>query len=104
MFARTSLWSGSPETLGGWAEHASIIKVKALVESLAGNVGYVFLLDRTQGRGLTLTLWESEQASLASDAAAEQSRASTQQATGIQLLERGRWQVVASSLQSGGQL
>lgn len=40
---------------GGWAEHAAI-KVKALVESLAGNVGYVFLLDGTQGRGLTLTL------------------------------------------------
>jgi hypothetical protein len=74
--------------------------VKALVESLAGNVGYVFLLDRTQGRGLTLTLWESEQAALASAAAAEQSR-STQQATGIQLRRRpvssywnggaGRW-------------
>ena len=48
MFVRTSLWSGPPQTLEGWAEHAAI-KMKALVESLAGNVGYVFLLDRGQG-------------------------------------------------------
>jgi quinol monooxygenase YgiN len=105
MFARTSLWTGTPETLEAWAEHASV-KVKALLEGLgpqAGNVGYAFLVDRAQGRGLTLTLWESEQAALASDQTAEQSRASIQQATGIQLKERGRWQVLAASLQSGSQ-
>ena len=98
MFARTSLWSGSPESLQRWAEHATT-KVKALVESAPGNAGYVFLVDPASKRGITLTLWESEQAALATDQTAEQSRASTQLATGIQLVERGRWQVLATSLQ-----
>ena len=102
MFARTSVWSGSPETLGQRAEHAST-KVRSLVESLPGNVGYVFLIDRAGVRALTLTLWESEEAALASDAAAGRSRASTQEATGIELVERGRYHVLASSLQSASQ-
>ena len=96
MFARTSLWTGSSEILDRWADHVLTI-VKPLVASGSGNSGYLFLLDRANGRGMTLTLWESEEAALASDQMAEQSRASTQQATGITLVERGRWNVVASS-------
>ena len=99
MFARTSLWSGSSEILDHWAEHVSTI-VKPLVASGPGNAGYLFLLDRTNGRGMTVTLWESEDAANASDQMAEQSRASTQQTTGITLVERGRWSVVTSSLRS----
>jgi hypothetical protein len=43
---------------------------------------------------MTLTLWESEEAALTSDHAAEKSRASTVEATGIELLARGRFEVV----------
>jgi hypothetical protein len=39
-------------------------------------------------------LWESEEAALTSDQAAEKSRASTVAATGIELLARGRFEVV----------
>ena len=56
MFARTSTWSGSPEELQKWADHAAS-KVKGFVEGLPGNAGVMFLIDRDSGTALTLTLW-----------------------------------------------
>jgi heme-degrading monooxygenase HmoA len=94
MVARTSSWSGSRETLERWAEHVEN-NVKPFVRGLPGNVGAVFLVDRESGRGVTLTLWESEEAAVETDRNAEQSRTSTVEATGIELVERGRWEVVA---------
>jgi hypothetical protein len=44
---------------------------------------------------LTLTVWESDDAAAETDRKAEQSRASTVGATGVELVERGRWEVVA---------
>ena len=95
MFARTSTWTGSPEVLDRWAEHV-VRHVRPAIEKLSrGNSGAVFLVNRSSGRALTLTLWESEEAALASDEFAEQSRAKTIEATGIELVERGRYEVVA---------
>ena len=65
-----------------------------MVAGLTGNAGAYFLVDRDGGTALTLTLWESEAAALASDQAAEKSRASTVAATGVELLARGRFEVV----------
>ena len=45
-------------------------------------------------RAFTLTLWDSEVAALASDQAAEKSRESTVEATGVELVQRGRFRVV----------
>jgi heme-degrading monooxygenase HmoA len=94
MVARTSTWAGSPETLERWAEHAEQ-QVKPFVSTLPGNAGAVFLIDREHSTGLTLTLWESDEAAAETDKNAEQSRASTVAATGIELVERGRWEVIA---------
>jgi heme-degrading monooxygenase HmoA len=94
MFARTSTWTGSSDALERWAEHVAA-QVRPAVEKQAGNAGAVFLVDRLGGRALTLTLWESEEAARASDEFAEQSRAKTMQATGIELVERGRYEVAA---------
>jgi len=94
VVARTSSWKGSPETLERWAEHAER-HVQPFVAALPGNAGAVFLVDRERGTGLTLTLWESEEAAAETDRNAEQSRASTVAATGIDLVERGSWEVVA---------
>jgi hypothetical protein len=55
MFARTSIWSGSPEALQKWADNA-VSTVKGFVEGLPGNAGAVFLVDRDGGTALTLTL------------------------------------------------
>lgn len=94
MVARTSTWKGSPEALDRWAEHVHK-HVKPFVAGLPGNVGAVFLIDRKDGAGLTLTLWESEAAAAMTDANAEKSRASTVAATGVELVARGRYEVIA---------
>jgi heme-degrading monooxygenase HmoA len=96
MFARTSTWSGSPEELLKWADHAAS-KVKGFVEGLPGNAGVMFLIDRDSGTALTLTLWDSQDAARATDRFAEQSRASTVAATGTELVAHGSYEVVARS-------
>jgi heme-degrading monooxygenase HmoA len=96
MFARTSTWSGSPEALQKWADHA-VSTVKGFVKGLPGNSGVVFLIDRDSGTALTLTLWESDAAARATDQFAEQSRATTVAATGTELTTRGSYEVVARS-------
>lgn len=94
MFARTSTWSGSTETLERWAEHV-VTKVQPFVAGLPGNAGGMFLIDREKGRALTLTLWETEEAAEETDRNADQSRQSTVEATGVELLERGSYEVIA---------
>ena len=92
MYARTSTWAGPPEALENWVRHVRE-KVAPMVAGLPDNAGAYFFIDRDQGRALTLTLWRSEDAALRSDVAAEKSRESTTAATGVELLERGRFEV-----------
>jgi heme-degrading monooxygenase HmoA len=94
MYARTSTWSGSPDAIQKWAENAND-RVRSFVESLPGNAGAMFFVDHEEGTALTLTLWESEDAAIASDAHADQSRDTTMAATGTELVKRGRYQVIA---------
>ena len=94
MYARTSTWSGSAETIKKWGDHCES-RVRGFVEGLPGNAGVMFFADIDTGHALTLTLWETEEAATASDQFAEQSRESTVAATGAELIARGRYQVVA---------
>ncbi len=94
MVARTSTWAGSPEALDKWADHVTTT-VSGFIAGLPGNAGGVFLVDRDSGTALTLTLWESEEAAAETDKFADQSRASTVDATGVQLVTRGAYTVVA---------
>ena len=93
MVARTSTWSGSPEALDKWADHVAK-HVSGFVAALPGNAGGAFFLDREGGKALTLTYWESEEAAAETDKFADQSRASTVEATGVELVERGAYTVV----------
>ncbi len=93
MYARTSTWTGTPEALDKWAAHVQET-VGPMVAGLSGNAGAVFLLDRDGSNALTLTVWETEEAALASDRTADKSRDSTVAATGVELLARGRYEVV----------
>ncbi len=93
MVARTSKWAGSPEALDKWAEHVTA-QVSGFVSGLPGNAGGMFFIDRDSGTALTLTLWDSEEAAAGTDKFAEQSRASTVEATGVELVERGAYAVV----------
>jgi heme-degrading monooxygenase HmoA len=94
MFARTSSWGGTTEAIDKWA--AAVETVRPFVTSLDGNAGAFFLVDTAGQRALTLTLWKTESAALASDVSADQSRARTIAATGVELLERGQYQVIVS--------
>jgi hypothetical protein len=93
MVARTSTWAGSREALDRWAEHVTAT-VSGFVAGLPGNAGGAFFTDRAAGKALTLTFWETEEAAAATDKFAEQSRASTVDATGVELVERGAYAVV----------
>ncbi len=93
MFARTSTWSGSPEEIDKWEAHVKDA-VSGFVAKLPGNGGGAFFVDRTAGRAMTLTLWETEEAAAETDKFADQSRASTVEATGVELLDRGAYEVV----------
>ena len=61
MVARTSTWSGSPEALEKWAEHAKT-QVSGCVAGLPGNAGGAFFGKRDAGAGLKLTLADSQEA------------------------------------------
>jgi heme-degrading monooxygenase HmoA len=93
MVARTSSWKGSPEALDKWENHVKN-RVSGFVRGLPGNAGGAFFIDREAGKALTLTLWETEEAAAETDTSAEQSRATTVEATGVELLERGSYTVV----------
>lgn len=95
MHARTSSWTGTAEALDKWVKAAA--SVGSMVAGLPGNAGAWFFVDREAGRALTLTLWDSEDAALATDTTAEQSRAATVAATGVEMTERSRYEVVATA-------
>lgn len=92
MFARSSSWTGSPQALQAWEENVD--KVGAMVRGLPGVAGAMFFIDRSEGEAMTLTLWEDEEAALVSDEHAEASRAATVAACGVELVGRGRFEVV----------
>ena len=93
VVARTTTWSGSPEALDSWAEHVKD-QVAGFVSGLPGNAGGVFLVNREEGTALTLTLWRDEEAAAETEKFAERSRASTVAATGVELVDRGAYEVV----------
>jgi hypothetical protein len=93
MVARTSTWSGSPEALDKWEEHVKA-HVSGFIAGLPGNAGGAFLVDRASGKALTLTLWATEEDAAETDKFADQSRASTIEATGVELVDRGAYAVV----------
>lgn len=68
--------------------------VSGFVAGLPGNAGGAFFLDRVGGKALTLTYWETEEAAAETDKFADRSRASTVEATGVELVDRGAYVVV----------
>jgi hypothetical protein len=56
----------------------------------------MFFIDRSSGTALTLTLWATQQDAEATDRFADQSRASTIAASGVELVSTGQYEVVAA--------
>ena len=88
MFARSSTWSGSPEALQKWSDHAADT-VRGFVPGGCPATPVSCSWSTLQaGSALTVTLWDSEAAAQATDRFAEQSRAATVEATGVELTAR----------------
>jgi heme-degrading monooxygenase HmoA len=96
MHARIGTWHGGGAELERWIER-SREEVLPQVRAVAGSTGVLLLLDRENGRALTITLWESEQAMQES----EERRAALQQGTTTvsgARVETTRYEVVAADM------
>jgi hypothetical protein len=69
-------------------------QVAPMVRGLPGVAGAAFFLDREGHAALTLTLWTDEAAAVESDRQADASRSATIAATGVELVSRGRFEVI----------
>jgi heme-degrading monooxygenase HmoA len=96
MFARVSRFQGTPEDA---AESASGIgEVVEKAEALAGFAGMIYLIDRSSGRTMAVTLWESEEAMRASEEAADRIRADEAQKSGASVVAVERYEVVTADV------
>ncbi|MGH2710905.1 MAG: hypothetical protein ACRDH9_06860 [Actinomycetota bacterium] len=89
---------GNTESIGPPSVDESIIvtREKALPQArqISGFEGALSLVDRTSGKGLTITLWESEEALQTSDEAANQIRGDAVAAiTGAEVVSVDRYEV-----------
>ncbi len=77
MFARVSTYAGDPDELVRGFESARVG-----LQQIDGFSQAYFCVDRTNGKGLTLTLWNDEQALEASAEQAKQLRAQATEPSG----------------------
>jgi heme-degrading monooxygenase HmoA len=94
MFARIGTWRGTPEELERWIRRSRDEVLPGVREQLGIAAAYCFL-DREDGKGLTITIWDSEEQMRAS----EQFRAGTQGGTSAASgasVTTDRYEVVAS--------
>jgi len=78
--------------LENWVARAGEV-VKPKVQQLPGLEAAYWLVDREGAKGLTITLWESEEAMHASEAFRSQSQVQTSDATGAEVTtERSEWE------------
>ena len=92
MFARLGAWQGSAEELERWIERGRE-HVKPSIRQDAGLKAAYWLVDRESGKGLIVTLWESEEAMRASEEARRRRQAATSAVTGAQVTTE-RYEIV----------
>ncbi len=81
--ARIGTWEGSPEDLERWVQRTRE-EVKPSVRADPGLVAAYWLADRAAGKGMIVTLWESDEAMRASEARRQRQSATTS-ATGARV-------------------
>jgi heme-degrading monooxygenase HmoA len=84
MYSRIGTWEGSAEELEKWILR-SRQQVKPNIAKDRGLHAVYWLADRKAGRGLIVTIWESEEAMKASEAAARQRQSGMTAATGAKV-------------------
>ncbi len=100
MFARVSTYTGTSDELD---EAIRQVRENTLpkLKQLDGYKGAYFLVDRQNGKSLSVTLWESEEAMSTSEEAANSLRTEVADALGTQMVGVERYEV-AIVLQEGG--
>ena len=73
MFARVSTFAGSPDQVDESIREGREQIVPA-VRQIRGCKGLLYLVDRTTGKAMSVTLWETEEAMRMSEQAADQIR------------------------------
>lgn len=81
MFARAGTWQGSPDELEGWIARARE-QVRPSLQRDPGLTSAYWLVDREGGKGLIVTIGESEEAMRASEQARARRQAAASAATG----------------------
>jgi len=94
MFARIGTWQGSDEELDRWIAR-SREQVKPRIAEDPGLVAAYWLVDRSAGKGMIVTLWESEAAMRASEQARRQRQAAMTTTTGA-AVTTDRYEVIDS--------
>lgn len=93
MFARVSIFEGNPEGVEGAARNVRETVLPAARE-LEGFAGILVLADRTTGRSMGITFWETEEALRASEEAADRMRSEAAAEAGEEIVGVERYEVV----------
>lgn len=97
MFARVSTFQGLPATINESIKFATEKSIPA-ARSIPGFKGVYFLADRSSGKMLAVTLWESEAALKESEEEANRIRSEGAAATSEEILSVERFEVVLQDL------
>lgn len=97
MYARVTVVQGSPDKVEQGIESFNGAVLPA-VKAVDGYRGAFLLVDRTTGKGMGITLWESEDARQRGATAVESARAATIAAMGGTVPPVDEYDVVASDL------
>ncbi len=100
MFARVSTYTGTSDELDEAIRQVRENTLPKLMQ-LDGYKGAYFLVDRQNGKSLSVTLWESEEAMSTSEEAANSLRTEVADALGTQMVGVERYEV-AIAPQEGG--
>ena len=97
MYARVTVVQGSPDQIeqGIDAINSGVLPA---VKGVAGYKGAMLLVDRTSGKGMGISLWESEDARRRGAEAVDEARAATIKAMGGTVPPVDEYEVVASDL------
>ena len=96
MFARVSTYTGTSDEIDE-AIRQFRENVLPSVEQLDGFKGAYFLVDRQNGKSLTVALWESEEAMRTSEEAANSLRSEVADALGTQMVGVERYEVAIAA-------
>ena len=96
MFARVTTFQSAPDRAEEETRYTEE-KLIPVTRQMPGFKGWYTLVERQTGKGLTITLWESEEAMRASEERATQLRSQTTQDLPLQVQAVDRYEVTVQA-------